>query len=316
MTVRGDTVVLTRFPATAPRMVLADTAITLLGTGDDYLDRIYYARRSEDGRILLSMGLTQLRVYGADGTLESSLGRDGSGPGEFEFLWDAHWVSTDTVVAYDPRRRRMMFYDALSGDLLSESELTSLWVSPNGIQPVGGGDHVGVRTSPELQGGEVFLYEIAEDESRPLVSLHYPDFDTSPVREGGPMRWVTINSGASRTGTWFGARHTSVMQHRSLSGELKATLDLRSLASDDRGAWDKVIVAPDGSAWIRLTETAEADSIQWLLVDDRGYPFAQTRLPASSRLIEVGEDAVVLRERDDFDVETIAVRVFEIARPD
>lgn len=71
-----------------------------------------------DGRIAISEnGRLQLRVFGPDGSFLQGLGREGEGPGEFEFVVIVGALGTDTLVALDGSQRRISRFHLTEGFL-------------------------------------------------------------------------------------------------------------------------------------------------------------------------------------------------------
>jgi hypothetical protein len=67
-------------------------------------------RRLRDGRILVvNSGSAQVRVYGAEGQLLQTLGRQGEGPGEFRAPWHAHPMRGDSILVIDLYREVAIF---------------------------------------------------------------------------------------------------------------------------------------------------------------------------------------------------------------
>ena len=64
--------------------------------------------RLPDGRLAISdLGTRQLRIYSADGTYQTSFGREGEGPGEFRDIRVMGTVGSDTLVVLDGALRRV-----------------------------------------------------------------------------------------------------------------------------------------------------------------------------------------------------------------
>jgi hypothetical protein len=84
--------------------------------------RIFGIAVDANGRLyVVNSGSGELRVFERDGRYVRSMGRSGSGPGEFEFL-STVFLAGDTVVATDSRLNRATFFDT-AGTLLGTQPL-------------------------------------------------------------------------------------------------------------------------------------------------------------------------------------------------
>lgn len=82
------------------------------GSAADYLYRVRGALLiSEDAVVVANGGDNTLRLYTRDGTMRSSAGGTGRGPGEFEMLWSLYPYRHDSLAAFDLSLRRVSVYD-------------------------------------------------------------------------------------------------------------------------------------------------------------------------------------------------------------
>jgi hypothetical protein len=82
------------------------------GEGEDALYRVTAATRLRDGRIAVAnAGSHQVKLFGTRGEHLASLGRRGSGPGEFQL---PTWVGThaDTLLVWDAALERLTVFDS------------------------------------------------------------------------------------------------------------------------------------------------------------------------------------------------------------
>lgn len=79
------------------------------------------ARPLSDGRWVI-MDWASLKIFDSSGRFQSSIGRDGSGPGEFRQLRDVCIAPGDTILAISLSDRRLAAFDA-SGSLLNTYSL-------------------------------------------------------------------------------------------------------------------------------------------------------------------------------------------------
>jgi hypothetical protein len=70
---------------------------------------VYGAARLSDGRIAVAnAGSHEIRLFSSRGAFQRALGREGSGPGEFDFLW-ALARTADTLIGIDATGRTQVF---------------------------------------------------------------------------------------------------------------------------------------------------------------------------------------------------------------
>ena len=85
------------------------------GEGEDALFRVTSAARLADGRIAVAnAGTYQVRVFGPGGEHVATLGRRGSGPGEFQVPF---WVGAraDSLLVWDAALERLTVFDGRGG---------------------------------------------------------------------------------------------------------------------------------------------------------------------------------------------------------
>ncbi len=89
-----------------------------------------------DGRVLVAEDSpAEVKVYGADGVYERTIGRDGAGPGEFRAAWLA--ARGDTLMVQDPVLARASTFRISDGTLLASQATTARYFSPVGVDGAG-----------------------------------------------------------------------------------------------------------------------------------------------------------------------------------
>jgi len=84
---------------------------TVDGSREYQLHRVEDVVRLPDGRIAVANGGSQeIRIYGADGTYVTRLGRAGEGPGEFRSLVAIGNWPGDSLIAFDTQLRRVTVF--------------------------------------------------------------------------------------------------------------------------------------------------------------------------------------------------------------
>lgn len=97
------------------------------GRGAHGLSRVVDVAISPDGSLLaISEGeFSEVRVFSVFGDHIVTIGREGQGPGEFLQGPTIRFLSPDTIVAWDPRQRRVSWFSVGSGTLISEQTIRS-----------------------------------------------------------------------------------------------------------------------------------------------------------------------------------------------
>lgn len=99
---------------------------------DGEFSRVRYGVRLGDGRLVVADGDSRtLRFFGADGALQHTTGRDGSGPGEFRSItYMNRWLG-DSVLVWDVQQRRLSVFDQ-TGAFARSSALVTDSTTPFG----------------------------------------------------------------------------------------------------------------------------------------------------------------------------------------
>jgi hypothetical protein len=101
---------------TAPAWDLGAAPLLDLGgsdsAGGDQFHRVRSVVALPEGRVLVAnAGTNELRIYDSTGRRVRTIGRSGSGPGEFRLLAWAVLAAGDSIVAYDPQLQRISVID-------------------------------------------------------------------------------------------------------------------------------------------------------------------------------------------------------------
>lgn len=103
--------------STTPGWSISSSPILEIGTleGDPAYQMHYVSdvTRLPDGRIAVAnSGSHQLRLYDPSGAHLQDIGREGEGPGEFQFLFRVWSAGGDSIAAFDNRHGRLSVFDA------------------------------------------------------------------------------------------------------------------------------------------------------------------------------------------------------------
>lgn len=153
--------------------VASDVPSLVIGAlgGDEaqQLHRVQHALRLPDGRIaVLNAGSHEVRIYGADGTLDLAFGRQGDGPSEFAgSLSQLEFLPPDTLVVWDIATWEMSWFRTDGTFLRKEPGRTEYDpYIPDGLRAQGSfavpGEGLLLRLTDTdfgvgLQAGEVFV---------------------------------------------------------------------------------------------------------------------------------------------------------------
>lgn len=334
-------------PAEVPEWRLAEEPMLSIGdpapTPEYELYRVYYARSFPGGRIAVSMNLTEIRIYDDSGSYLLTIGRDGEGPGEFQFLWDAHPLDNDEIRALDIRNRRVAFFNSRTGDLLRESPLVTHWSNPNGVGVLRDYRYAGVlpRSSadpPSTPDLRVVVHNREGTATDTIASFSVPD-RPEPRPNTQQMYGPYFSSAAAGQYVWAGWQgHYEIKRYhadkgldriiRSSAPSAEVTEEMKAAAGATVSGepmtvqrvfpthlpyWDKVLASPSGWLWVRrYPSPLDHDFNTWDIFDPDGLQVALIRVPFSGRISELGDDYVLGVFRNDLDVER--VQKYEIIR--
>jgi hypothetical protein len=171
-----------------------------VGTDDSdlYLFRVSGGRFLASGHFAIAnAGTPEVLVVGPDGTLETRIGRDGEGPGEFRTITSLHSPTGEKILAFDDRLGRLSVFEE-SG----QTTATIRVASPNPISDL-------VPLGATSQGALVAVYgdnrvfgrDGERQDSTPLLrfSPESTDPDTLSIWPTKTWRFLALGAGVSRT---------------------------------------------------------------------------------------------------------------------
>ncbi len=214
----------------------------MAGRGRLAARRVAGALKLDDGRILVAnAGTGELRFFDASGTLLSSTGRKGSGPGEFQDILWIERLAADSVLVYDYRLRRISLFDSL-GRFVRSFDLhfiDQIGGFPTLVAPFTDGSllvaleqfFVG-ETQPGLRRGTT-LYVHCDREGALLDTLGlYPGVESYSIQEGdswlsggvpfGHVSQATVHG----AGYYFGDSESYEIGHYGSDGTLRRSIRL------------------------------------------------------------------------------------------
>ena len=174
------------------------------GVAAQELFQVSNAYRLSDGRVLVLNG-PELRLFSATGEHERTIGRAGSGPGEFR---GPRWAAQrgDTLIVYDPfQDNGRVSYFTSAGDHLSDTRLTVTGMdhpSPNGMLP--DGSYITERSEGSVDWTEAGYVSYTR------AVIRFPRdgsrVDTIAVTSGGEMFREEFRGGMAQWDVPFGRR--------------------------------------------------------------------------------------------------------------
>ena len=194
----GIQVVTHRESAVAPVYALQPTRVVIGTEAGAELTRVVGALRMPDERIVvLDGGRRQLLRFLPSGALESAIGREGSGPGEFTGpRWLARY-GRDSIAAYDFRQVRFSIYGdsgfvrqglLLRNEHMNMMEMTLAGILPNGtpVMASGASTELAAQGPPRIERLVVPLVTYRSDGKPGALLGRFPgrELQVSSIEEG------------------------------------------------------------------------------------------------------------------------------------
>ena len=328
-----------------------DLRLDLGSAGDDTTQLLYEVEGAHvlsDGRVVVAnRGSHELRYYAGDGRFLYAAGRQGAGPGEFEYLAWSVRCGSDTILTYDIAHRRAQIFDAEGGFARGmRGEL------PGGRTPYGspqcwngtfsvltwpqGGIELGYhRPAQPLLTVDAEWNLIAEIDTLPGTERwDHPRgsspayFGKTPAHAIGPdgiyagsgdvpeLRRFTPEGRLLGIARWRGVSvaltnvHIGRLREIELARRPGPTTE-RALAEtpypDSLPAYQRFLMSLAGELWVQDYQSP-GDSVQWWTVfAGDGRALRRVELPPGFYAFEIGGDYVAGRWRDALDVEHVRV---------
>ncbi|MBL0169218.1 MAG: hypothetical protein IPP90_00630 [Gemmatimonadaceae bacterium] len=130
-------------------------------------------------------------------TLVKSIGRRGSGPGEFQSVGGIFSLPGDSIMAFDPTSNRLLVYDGALGNAIDQ--VLSEWVAKDNIQTTVAGRFrdgrlVGIRRRRVVN--RTATARIAAD--TPVVVVGMPSYRPEEFVRLPIRRYVAVGEGPAR----------------------------------------------------------------------------------------------------------------------
>lgn len=318
--------------------------LLVMGEGEgegQQLFRVNDVRLGPGGRFLVAEGGSgEVRIYGADGGLDLTLGRRGDGPGEFSNPGSLQFLPGELIRVLDYRARRATVF---GGD--GEVDRTVPFELPaarptTARQLAFPGSPLGFTSNGEIVGFPGATVELKGTAGRRFAVARLQVFDAGGESSTGYgefrlMSFLETPEGVRPAAAVPGAARViwNVRELRLAVSEGRAhdiavlddgdlTLRIRenrarlpNLVPDTLGvtptdslpAYQDVTVDAGGRVWARAGAPADADSADWRVFTADGELRATLRLPARDRVLDARGDTLVLLRLDALDVERIEV---------
>jgi hypothetical protein len=221
------------------------------------LFRVNDALRLDDGRIVVANGgSAEMRFYDARGQYLQAVGREGAGPGEFEWLQYVSRYGRDSLLAWDSRLRRANVYDLEAtfhrSSLLSNQDYFALLLLPDGS--LFGREMGMMQAGEEIPTGIRRLrwvharFGIADStEFHPFGEFPetelYTDFEDEHMHMGAVAFGARTVYAATDSMVWIGTADAFAIDGYTLDGRLAVRIRAPDIGPDP-------ITAEDKAAWV------------------------------------------------------------------
>jgi hypothetical protein len=266
----------------------------------EQLFRVTGAIRLSDGRLALSnAGTGEIRILSTDGTLLTTHGREGDGPGEFQTPTLLGLLAADSLLVWDQGLRRVSVVHVETGfarsyqvDWNGTGFPLARGMLADGSVVIGGGmsfsSEEGFPTGV-IRPPSTFGWVRPDGEEVHLAELEAGEMFARASNEGFMARGLPFGrfstSAAAPMGVWLGTGDSYELSYHGASGDLERILRLdapsRTVSDEDVEAYIRVNVDEDTNDENRRRElrsmTREmpipehVPPYQSLLVDTEGY---------------------------------------------
>ena len=317
----------------------------VVGRGEPELFRVRGGAFLAGGFVIANAGSDELLFFSEEGDLARRVGGEGEGPEEFQNIL---WVQADNsggVIAYDAGNLRLNWYGS-DGTFLRSVPVRHEPEEPaSEASMVGRGFPLGVVpadrlvTVPwpavELDGvegpaplrGELRSYSLDLSEYVAIDTVQLRVWYEAPQPEGPPVdqilesplflssahgRWLAYSEAEAHRIVVLqngGPAYVVVENRRRVPFEPDSVPSHVNHVADSLPSYRQLKVDADGRIWVRpIAELAETH-VRWRVFSSNAREVEAVQLPASTLVLDARGERLLLLERDDFDVETVTVRL-------
>lgn len=306
------------------------------------------AARLPNGRVVIAnAGTRELKLFGPDGRLLETMGREGEGPGEFQGI---DWItlhSGDSIIAYDRRQNRIQVFDA---DL--ELGRVEVLQTPDDLGFAGLAAVGAFRDGTLLARGPELVQRYPREPLFGHLFLFGPDGvlvdSLGPVREAREI-WMSGEP-------WppFARKVAFVPRERSFFAAASDANELRRYGRDGRlelivrtgreprkvtekdietalearpsrgigepwiaphlPFWSEFLVDDGGAVWLRAHPRPGETEVAWEIIDLPAGTVGEMRAPLDLHPLHIGPDFMLVLRSDTLGVERVGL--FDLLRED
>jgi hypothetical protein len=294
--------------------------------------------------VILNAGTRQLLFFTESGQYLHAAGGEGRGPGEFlQPDWFARGAG-DTLFVWDTRQRRLSLFSE-QGEFLTSHRVHeqlpavrgrfddgSLLVTPIALVRIDADESV------ERDPVRYLRYDLQKDSTNPLadgLGEEWVDGERGPYALPFGKRESALAHGAFLV---LGDNASPVLRYYTLQGQLQRIVhwvtratpvtdadkreyleryggDARdavrqgqvSVFAAERPTFFSVESDLTGWIWVKLFAAAWEPPRDWLAFDDAGILRCRVQAPSRLSVLEIGEDYLLGRERDEFGEESVVL---------
>jgi hypothetical protein len=316
------------------------------GTGQ-LLNRAGIPTRLANGNIVVPMEQKEFSIYDQSGTHLRTVGRFGQGPEDFEQLWNVFPTPHDSLLALDIALERVNVYNAAGDFVrqfpltkVGQLPLGGRWLGNGALVTAQRKAASAAITSetPKVARDSLHIVLVREgDISRDTVAgvpgyWSYRDavgtasmsFTGSPLLATGAAGFAISASDAFQV-HWYDERgrllrivrssdivnvippdSVEAFQRRMAQRNQNSSPAIESFPRN-RTAISGMAIDRGGRLWLKQRSPSDQAVALWVIFDADGTPRAQIKMPASASFADAGADYVLVRQRDELDVESVVL---------
>jgi len=236
----------------APAVTLNSPVFLKFDSDERFFYGVADAIRLEDDAVaIVNQNTSEILLFDSTGALKRSIGRRGSGPGEFQDVNSLVLLNSDTIVAFDRQARKAVLFTG-QGDFVDEFRIDG----PEEASPIGGAALIGALGRNQLLLWSQAMPTEREMNLPPNVPAGVPEVPFSVDLRGqsgltlgkfpGIDQWITDASGQAVSygpapfgrRTWFGSLGDKAVVLRNTEPGFRVFRQDGTAHAFYHGAWD------------------------------------------------------------------------------